>query len=229
MNSSTSAEATKLYLDYLDKEMTIQGILSAFCVAAAAAGFDRILGADPKNTSELIRRIQYLSSPFVLATIGAMITSALFFYLQRSRLAWLHGQISYAATCEMKLIPIPADTGDLTEGLRIGNSWSLWNCYKVGLSFLAVAVAEVGLAICFAEIGRSPGFSWWLVAGFPFAVAVITDGVIWRVMNNRDEVIADDTGKVSNFGTARKRRRRFLRAAMAANAGRKKSGAQRRD
>jgi hypothetical protein len=39
-------EATKACLEYLDKEMTIMGILSTFCFAAAALVIDRAASAD---------------------------------------------------------------------------------------------------------------------------------------------------------------------------------------
>ena len=91
MGKKVVTGSTGPYLDYLDKEMTIQGILSAFCVAVGAAAFDRILGAKRADASGLVANLQYFSAPFVLAAIIALITAALFFYLQRSKLAWLHG------------------------------------------------------------------------------------------------------------------------------------------
>jgi len=42
-------DGTKAYLEYLDKEMTIMGILSTFCVAAAALLIDPV-GSAEHNT-----------------------------------------------------------------------------------------------------------------------------------------------------------------------------------
>jgi len=48
----------KHYLDYLDKEMTIMGILSAFCVAVVAALLNGIFTADKGLWSELLPKIR---------------------------------------------------------------------------------------------------------------------------------------------------------------------------
>jgi len=42
----------KPYLDYLDKEMTIQGVFSAFAVAIIGLVLDKVLGTDP--TAEIL-------------------------------------------------------------------------------------------------------------------------------------------------------------------------------
>jgi len=44
MADPSVSDVAKPYLDYLDKEMTIEGILSAFCVAVGGVAFDRVLG-----------------------------------------------------------------------------------------------------------------------------------------------------------------------------------------
>jgi hypothetical protein len=46
----SSGQDVKSYLEYLDKEMTIMGILSTFCVAAAFLVIDRVCGADKSST-----------------------------------------------------------------------------------------------------------------------------------------------------------------------------------
>ena len=48
----------KHYLDYLDKEMSIMGILSAFCVAVVAALLNGIFTADKGLWSELLPKIR---------------------------------------------------------------------------------------------------------------------------------------------------------------------------
>jgi hypothetical protein len=143
----TLADSAKTYLDYLDKEMTIQGILSAFCVGFGAAAFDRVLRVKDGTVSQLITNLQTNSLPFTLAAIIAMMVAALCFYLQRSELAWLHGQISLAVTRKMENISTPPDRYNFDEGLEIGDSWSLWNRYLFGLSFLSVAAANALIAV----------------------------------------------------------------------------------
>ena len=81
MATPSIADAAKPYLDYLDKEMTIEGILSAFCVAVGAAAFDRVLGAKSDTASSLVKALQDFSYPYVLAAIiGLMSLHCSFIY-----------------------------------------------------------------------------------------------------------------------------------------------------
>jgi hypothetical protein len=187
MATPSIADAAKPYLDYLDKEMTIEGILSAFCVAVGAAAFDRVLGAKSDTASSLVKALQDFSYPYVLAAIIGLMVAALFFYLQRSVLAWLYGQISLRVTCEMHNITTEADTTSFRAWLDIGDSWSLWNRYKFGWSFLAVTAVEVLVALFFSISRRSLPSARWLIAGIPFLLATIVDLFILYVMSSRDK------------------------------------------
>jgi len=212
MPDASVAEAAKPYLDYLDKEMTIQGILSAFCVAAGAAAFDRVLGAKTTDASPTIKSLQSVSFPYVVAAVAAIGLAGLFFYLQRSKLAWLHGQISFAVTHEMKNLSIPLDACSLADGLTIGNSWSLWDCYKFGMSFLAVSASEMILALSFAKASVDSGPRGWLICAGPFLVAVIVDACFWFVLDMRDSRVPDAHQKRTNsVRSAKTRRRKSLR------------------
>jgi hypothetical protein len=75
----------KPYLEYLDKEMTIMGILSGFCVAVLALVVDKIAGA--KDQTPLASLWTDQSETWLIGA-GALLVSALFFYRQRSHLAW---------------------------------------------------------------------------------------------------------------------------------------------
>jgi hypothetical protein len=75
----------KAYLEYLDKEMTIMGILSTFCVVAASLVIDRTAGAE--KTSYLATMIWAHQMGYVLFGSSLLLAAGLFFYLQRSRLA----------------------------------------------------------------------------------------------------------------------------------------------
>lgn len=86
------ADPTNKYLEYLDKEMTIMGILSIFCVAVVALALDRIGSADlgKQTLFTLLWRDQRL---FVLLGSSCVAVAAVLFYIQRSALAWFYGQI----------------------------------------------------------------------------------------------------------------------------------------
>lgn len=181
---TTLADSNKPFLDYLDKEMTIQGILSAFCVGVAGVVFDRVLGL--KDASAFIQHLQQASHIFIVALGAGLLVAAGFFYLQRSRLAWLSGQISFAVTCGMQDMVLPEDTNRLEDALAIGNSWSLWNSYKFGISFIFVGAAELGLAILFAEWMRPPSPLDTATAGGLFLAAGAVDLILWRTYRARD-------------------------------------------
>ena len=187
MNEAGIDEATKIYLDYLDKEMTIQGILSAFCVTAAAVVFDRILGVDAKSASVLIASLQQKSAIYIFAAVTSLVLAALFFYLQRSKLAWLHGQISFAVAHEMRGMNVPDDTNTVAGGLAIGNSWSLWNCYKSGMSWLAATAAEAALAVVSAQERQASYATICAIAAIPLGAAIFFDVILWHVMVHRDD------------------------------------------
>jgi hypothetical protein len=201
----TLADSAKTYLDYLDKEMTIQGILSAFCVSFGAAAFDRILLAKAAEANTpLINNLRTNANSFVLAAIIAIMVAALFFYLQRSELAWLHGQLSLAVTRKMENISTPPDGYSFEECLEIGDSWSLWNRYLFGLSFLSAAAANALIAAFFNERKCASGF---LLITIPFLAAVLYDVFIFFQRDKRDQVSAKARKiKIENIRSAKNRR-----------------------
>src|SRR6266516_4768099 len=84
----------KHYLDYLDKEMTIMGILSACCVAVVAALLNGIFTA----AKGLWRSVARCGFWYGLVGSVFFLLAAFSFYVQRSHLAWLYGQISLCSS-----------------------------------------------------------------------------------------------------------------------------------
>jgi hypothetical protein len=186
MADPSVSDVAKPYLDYLDKEMTIEGILSAFCVAVGGVAFDRVLGGKADGASSFVGQLQEFSYPFVLAAIAGLVTAALFFYLQRSTLAWHYGEISFAVATELAEGTSEAGNAAILVSLDDAHSWSTWNRYKFGWSFLAVTAVEILLAL-FCAINRSSLRGHWLVASIPFVVAAVVDLLLLNVMKRRDE------------------------------------------
>jgi len=122
----------------------------------------------------------------VLAAIAGLVTAALFFYLQRSTLAWHYGEISFAVATELAGGAGEADAASVLESLEGAHSWSAWNRYKFGWSFLAVTAVEILLAL-FCAVNRVNLRGHWVIAGVPFVVAGIADFLISIVMKRRDE------------------------------------------
>ncbi len=132
----------KYYLDYLDKEMTIMGILSAFCVAVPSIVIERIISIDKNSVAFNVasnltdKGIWFL----ILASVALFIASALF-YKQRSKLAWYYGQIS------LEVIQKDFTECRLEEWLKDADCWKSWIPYIIAFWLSVFATIEYILTI----------------------------------------------------------------------------------
>lgn len=128
----------KQYLDYIDKEMTIAGILSTFSLVVAAVCVEFPATAQAGTyLAELFRS----SELFLWFGSGMMIISAGFFYWQRARLAHDYGQISLS-------LSLPEHTGKTTEEwMKKVDSWPTWIPHDCGIIFITYGFIEDALAI----------------------------------------------------------------------------------
>jgi hypothetical protein len=156
INSRQMAERTNKYLEYLDKEMTIMGILSTFCVAAVALVLDRIGSADldKRTLFTLLWRDQRL---FVLLGSACVALAATFFYQQRSALAWFYGQISLS-------IESPSINRIGTDDwYRDADSWATWIPYQSAFTALTIGIAFYAYSlITAAALLKIPVWLLWL-------------------------------------------------------------------
>src|SRR5579872_5574409 len=120
----------KPYLEYLDKEMTIMGILSTFCVAAASLVVDRVASAEKESLFKSLSEHHSLS---VFVGSGFLVAAGLCFYLQRSILAHLYGGIC------MSIAHRDFHKRDTRTWLREAYSWRTWLRYRTGFTFLMLA------------------------------------------------------------------------------------------
>ncbi len=152
--------AESKYLEYLDKEMTIMGILSTFCAAVLALVLDRICGADPAKDSVFLRLWLEDRTFVLLGVVFTGIAGALF-YKQRSALAWFYGQISLSLEC-------PAINETSTEDwYRDADSWATWIPYQSAFTALMLAALFFFCALLSAAQGPR------LAAPFVYAVAAV--------------------------------------------------------
>lgn len=128
----------KTYLEYLDKEMTIMGILTAFAGGVPSFVLDRTIGSKDATPAMAIWTSY---SPLVLLGSAALFLSALYFYRQRSELAYYVGQISLCLT--------PADYKDKTVAKWITEAdlWSTWDHYATAFAFVAIGFVYYGMAL----------------------------------------------------------------------------------
>lgn len=130
---------TKQYLDYLDKEMTIMGILTAVSVVAPGG----ILNAALTSEKGQITALWATGHFFIVAGSVFCLLAALYFYRERSTLAWFYGQISLEETLGTK------DSVKLRNWFLEADSWETWWPYDWGFIFLITGFAEYLLALIF--------------------------------------------------------------------------------
>lgn len=146
--------AEQKYLDYLDKEMTIMGLLSTFCVAVIALVLDRTLGAEPSKKT-LFSDLWHKEQTYVV--LGSMLfaVAAAYFYKQRSALAWFYGQIALSLEApSTNNIPSPAWYKD-------ADSWATWVPYQI--AFTALGIGSVLYGIALLEVSGTRSVPAWLI------------------------------------------------------------------
>jgi len=141
----------KQYLEYLDKEMTIMGILSAVSVATPAAILNAALSKDART---LLWDPEHF---FIVMGSVFCVLAALLFYKERSQLAWYYGQICLTEAVANK----KAVDAELREWLRNADSWETWWFYCWGFTFLVAGFAEYLFAFFFL---LTPSHWPWLFA-----------------------------------------------------------------
>jgi hypothetical protein len=131
----------KDYREYLDKEMTIMGILSAVSIAAPAGVLSTVLG---EQTG--LRGLLWLTGRhFIVLGSVLSVLAALYFYKQRSLLAWYYGQISLSGVLEEE----PTASAEVRELIRAADSWQSWWPYSWGFTILSAAFSAYVFAFLF--------------------------------------------------------------------------------
>ena len=160
------------YLEYLDKEMTIMGILSTFCIAVVALVLDRIAGAEKKS---LFLDILHEERTYVLLGSVSFAAGAAFFYKQRSALAWFYGQI--ALSMEEKSINKIATA----QWYKDADSWATWIPYQsaftavsFGAGFYLIALLEASGAL------QVPNWLTWAAAVIVLVTQTVRLSIFWR-------------------------------------------------
>jgi len=168
----------KLFLDYLKVEMTIMGLLSAFCVAALGVAA-KVATNEPQ--AGWFKALWDVSSYYVLAAAALVLLAALLFYLQRSELAWHYGQLTLSIQ--------DADIGvDSTKDLlSSADSWATWARYHYAFAALVAAGVELGLAVgvLTSSVARNGAVAAVLVALPPLLAAGAT--IVWRTMLKKQD------------------------------------------
>jgi hypothetical protein len=144
-DSTKMSDQTGRYLDYLDKEMSIMGVLSTFCLAVPSLCLERVISADDKSIAhDFLVKLWGNGSPYLVIASGLMLCAAAFYYKQRSLLAWYYGQIA------LKMALPDYTARKLDQWLKDADSWETWIRYHWANH--TIIFAGMGYALAIASI-----------------------------------------------------------------------------
>lgn len=134
MNQSADSKKDdlKTYLDYLDKEMTIMGILSSFCILTMGFVTEKLFFPDKDS----LYKFWQTANVLCMLGLSGLLFAALSFYRQRSLLAWYYGQLS--------LYKAKGDEDEVRNLLTDSDAWYNWKWYQAGFGCLTLAFLELG-------------------------------------------------------------------------------------
>lgn len=148
------------------------GLLSAFCLALTSFVTERIVNAE----QGFLHYLWTFGREHVVAGAATAAIAALFFYLQRSHLAWYYGQIALAHG-RGHASPEPVDAW-----LASADGWDTWVRYQTGFIALTLSFAyyAYGVAVVVNPSLRSIPLTWtlWL----PLTAALIVVVLRWRIL-----------------------------------------------
>jgi len=113
------------------------GLLTAFSVGMATFVTERVFSAKDGFLHELFSK----GTPQVIAGAVTAVLASLFFYRQRSHLAWHYGQIALA---EARGDKSPKSVEEL---LSDADSWKTWWQYQTGFIVLTLSFSYYSLAM----------------------------------------------------------------------------------
>lgn len=161
---------SKPYLEYLEKEMTIMGILSAVALAAAGGTLTLVFG----QKAELGERLWTHGHWAIIAGSTMCVAAGTLFYKQRSLLAWFYGQICLAPLLDRK-----EQVSGLLEDV---DSWATWFWYCWGFNALTVGFVEYIAALVSIVYLPNNQVLLWIYRIVPFVWLFILSGFQWYVM-----------------------------------------------
>jgi hypothetical protein len=145
--------------------MKIMGILSAFTIAAMSFVLNKVL-SDESGKSAAPQSIWACGSPFIIAASAFMLISALFFYRQRSLLAYYYGQICLCLNhkpSKVRALIVEAD------------SWATWIHYRWAFGFLFLGFSEYFITLAASTSCSNscwPGKHWPICILGPFLLVL---------------------------------------------------------
>jgi hypothetical protein len=182
------------YLEYLDKEMAIMGVLSAFCVAVVGFFFQALGSATfvdqtpppPPDKVTMFSTLWSRSPWCLMAGSACILVAARLFYEQRSTLAFYYGQISLAIEA-----PKQINSTDSIQWMKEADSWATWLYYRLAFRCLWLGLIIYGFAFLQLQL-KVPQFSqlmWFSIAVCVAWVlaAVFSEAVVYRKYKDKHD------------------------------------------
>jgi hypothetical protein len=151
---TTKSDFKYIYLDFLDKEMSIMGILSAFSVAVVSLFLQQI-GTAKDNV--FFQRIFQTGYWYVILGSVLVILAAGGFYYQRGKIAGYYGHIAKSVDFQLR--------EQVREYIERADCLKPWVSYFIafkslyaGMVFYALALVSERLAFQWCVVGVTIGF-----------------------------------------------------------------------
>jgi hypothetical protein len=125
------------YLQFLDREMTIMGILSGFCLTVLSLGLKALLSDKQGQLGFQVWEKEWL---LLLASAVLLLAAAYLFYEQRSCLAWHYGTIAY-------FLATGREAEALSSLKELQDSREEWSHYFFAHGAMILAFAALVLAL----------------------------------------------------------------------------------
>ena len=173
------ADPVSDYCDYLDKEMTIMGLLTAFAVAVPALVLDHVAGAKPSEQPTMHEMWQ--TEQVVLAA-GSLLffSSALCFYLQRSALAYYLGQMRLSLTAAYY------QTSPTQHWLERADYWSAWLSYNVAFALLILGFVLYGFALFAPNLATQRPLTLIAALALPALIYIVVNHYVKTTYRDED-------------------------------------------
>ena len=189
----------KQYLDYLDKEMTIMGVLSAFSAGVLAILADKMIVGQANNPCTMWNNCAGCQKYLIIAAYTGFLLATYFFYKQRSKLAQYHGDISWliainisdtikngSTSGEFENFPKNEDEREVNIDNKINKThrWSFW--LRLDFAMFCIAYAVINLIILSLNWVPDCCFAIPLIIALLFIIVFIIHACVYCSNNTKE-------------------------------------------
>jgi len=179
MPNKADSSNPETYVGYLEKEMTIMGVLSAFCIGSIALLLEKVIFA---TDGRLL--LHWPETKCYIFAGGSLIFAASFlFYIQRSDLAYLYGQIC---------LGVYRRDDTVESRINEADSWENWAPYQQAFTCLSFAGVEMILAAIQIKMKWFSGITIVLSSAAPILLALLLCCVLRLALKIGDNSDSDD-------------------------------------